>query len=261
MTPEAWVAAHVGARRRLEPAPGAHGRVQTWLVRTDEGVLAAVLRWGLARRKLEQEHHVATEVWPRLPGSPLLLEAEPAHGALLRTAVVGTPGETSDRAVAAAGRAVAALHALPLRDQDPVPLVDAVRLRAEAAARRVPREPGVDEALALLDGGQAFAGASRCWCHRDLQPNNWVWDGQVLGLIDWEHSRPDAPELDLAPLVPTSLWPAFAAAYGAIDRHRLRAAVALYGLVTLAWGVRHEDGAFADRGRVALRASVSGGGA
>ena len=169
------------------------------------------------------------------------------------------PGETSDRAVAAAGRAVAALHALPLRDQDPVPLVDAVRLRAEAAARRVPREPGVDEALALLDGGQAFAGASRCWCHRDLQPNTWVWDGQVLGLIDWEHSRPDAPELDLAPLVPTSLWPAFAAAYGAIDRHRLRAAVALYGLVTLAWGVRHEDGASPTAGTPCGPACPAGG--
>ncbi len=257
MTPEAWVVAHLGPSRRLEPAPGAHGRVQTWLVRDDDNLLVAVLRWGLPARKFEQEHRVATEVWRHLPGCPSLLEVEPAHGALLRTAVLGVPGMTTPAAVAAAGRVVAALHALPVQDDDPVPLAKAVRLRAEAAASAVSQEPGVAAALELLEQGRAFVGVSRRWCHRDLQPDNWIWDGQMLGLVDWEHSRPDAPELDLAPLVPTARWSAFAEAYGAVDPTRIRAAVALNGLVTLAWGQRNADSAFSERGRAALRVSLS----
>lgn len=257
MTPEAWTAGCLGRQVHLHPAVGAHGRVQTWLVEGDNGDLLAVLRWGLAKRKFAQECVVAQEVWPRLTAAPALLHTEPAHGALLRTAVRGAAGATERPALEAAARAVAALHTLPLVDEDPVALADAVGLRAAAAAHRLIGEPLVADALRLVDAGRAFVGAARVWCHRDLQPDNWVWDGCSVGLVDWEHSRPDALELDLAHLVPTPSWPTFHAHYGPVDEDRLRAAVALHGLVTLAWGRRHGDAAFATRGRDALECSVA----
>ena len=252
MTPEGWTAQRLGKAVVLLPAAGAHGRVQTWLVQAGDEPLVAVLRWGLARRKFAQECTVAEHLWPRLDAAPVLLAKEQEHGALLRTALPGVAGVTEPAAVAAAARAVAALHGVPVADSDAVSLADAVALRAAAAARQLPAEPLVANALQVVDEGRPFEGALRCWCHRDLQPANWVWNGQTVGLVDWEHSRLDAPELDLAHLVSTTFWASFRRHYGEVDDARIRAAVALHGLVTLAWGCRHADRSFVQRGRAVL---------
>jgi len=93
------------------------------------------------------------------------------------------------------GEGLAELHALPFVDDDLLPLGEALRRRLDGWLAR-----GAD---ALVDQGDALRrvvagaldGARRVPCHRDVGPEN-VLLGERLGLIDWEHARPDHPWTD-----------------------------------------------------------------
>lgn len=171
---------------------------------------------------------------------------------------------------AAAGRFARALHDLPAADDDPVPLLDAVRARlARALDQAAPLlTPAERAALATHTAKlDAFAGAARTPCHRDFTPDNWLSSGTgSLTVLDFEHARLDAPEVDLVKLR-AEVWlgrpdlaAAFLAGHGALTTDqaaRLDVLLALHAAATLAWADRHVDATFRARGRQALAAALA----
>lgn len=183
----------------------------------------------------------------------------------------GTHDLAAERtAHAAAGRFARALHDLPAGDDDPVPLLDAVRARLARALDQaaplltLPERAALATLAARLD---AFAGAARAPCHRDFTPDNWLSSGTgPLTVLDFEHARLDAPEVDLVKLR-AEVWPdrpdlaaAFLAGHGALttdEAARLDVLLALHAAATLAWADRHVDPTFRARGRQALAAALA----
>ncbi|MCB9737724.1 MAG: aminoglycoside phosphotransferase family protein [Deltaproteobacteria bacterium] len=104
------------------------------------------------------------------------------------------------RAFEAVGAQLRRLAALPV-PADPVPLEQAMAMRAHAWLQRTPARVAAGEVDALLGEAAAFAGAQRRWCHRDVRDENLRVrpDGSVV-LLDWGQSRPDAEESDLVRL-------------------------------------------------------------
>jgi Ser/Thr protein kinase RdoA (MazF antagonist) len=110
-------------------------------------------------------------------------------------------------------------------------------------------------------------------CHRDFGPRNWLWDattagvarsaGAGLGVIDFEHARPDVWWVDVQRLIDDAwradpgLEDAFWLGYGrrpGADERRLGAALRLlYAVGTVAWGAEHGDAPFEAQGRAVLR--------
>jgi len=160
-------------------------------------------------------------------------------------------GLASERAAwARAGAWLGRWHAMPVDDDDPMPLIDAVRARAEAWAARAHRvgAPGLAGALALTDAeSAALVDAQRVWCHRDYHPRNWLDDGARVGVIDFEHARPDLAEFDLAKVraseADAPLRAAFVDAWTeargqAPDRVLLALGDRMHVVVTWVWGTQ-----------------------
>jgi Ser/Thr protein kinase RdoA (MazF antagonist) len=103
------------------------------------------------------------------------------------------------RAWASVGAALALLPGLP-PPGDPMPLADAMARRARAWTDRL-RTPLPPALAAVLADADAFRGAERRLCHRDLRDDNVRVrpDGTVV-LLDWGQARPDAEESDLCRL-------------------------------------------------------------
>ena len=146
-----------------------------------------------------------------------------------------------------AGRWLRSAHDGDHDDRD-IPLVDAFR-------QRIPAELDLDPTR--------FAG-TRVWCHRDFHPDNWVCGPAGMAVIDFEHSRPDHPGVDLVRLA-TEIWThrpalreAFRSGYGDWDPHVLEGLVLIHAHRTLAWGLQHDDPHFTALGRTLL-ANHSGG--
>ncbi|WAS94387.1 aminoglycoside phosphotransferase family protein [Nannocystis punicea] len=242
--------------------------------------VAAHLSLGTSRSEEPKDREKELSPGPRsLAGAvrvPALLACDPAARVLALTAA---PGErlslgTHDPALApvahaAAGRFLRALHELPVADDDPMPLVDAVAARlAEWHARaRGLLSPGERDGLQRLAARRdAFAGVRRVPCHRDFTPDNWLLAGADLHVLDFEHARLDAPEADLVKLR-AEVWfdrpdlaEAFLAAHGPLTTDaaaRLDVLLALHAAATLAWAERHADPAFHALGRRALAVALA----
>jgi hypothetical protein len=101
-----------------------------------------------------------------------------------------------------------------------------------------------------------LAGLSRVWCHRDLHPRNWLWDGARLVVFDFEHSAPDLGALDWV-RVPERA--ALIEGYGGLKMQEEQA-LFIAGVVnaagTLAWGLRHNDPHWVFTGQQRLRAWI-----
>jgi Ser/Thr protein kinase RdoA (MazF antagonist) len=169
----------------------------------------------------------------------------------------------------AAGRFLAALHQLEPSDGDPLPLAEALPQRIRAWLPRAPLEPG--QLHVVEQHGprpELFATARRVACHRDFAPRNWLWDGETLGIVDFEHARPDLALVDLAKLCVGSwaerpdLAAAFFGGYGRmpsdLERKQLRALVVLHGVASLAWGHARADADLVSEGRRALAMAAVG---
>ena len=125
----------------------------------------------------------------------------------------------------AAGQVLHAIHTLPFKDSDPLPLRAALGQRAEAALRQgeawlpAPLRGRLCRRLAALD---QLGDATRVICHRDFGPRNWLVampeERAPLGLIDFEEMHPDHPLVDLSRVFAAAPNPrmmrAFAAGYG-----------------------------------------------
>ncbi|PCC71410.1 Ser/Thr protein kinase RdoA involved in Cpx stress response, MazF antagonist [Nannocystis exedens] len=256
-----------------------------WRVTAPAGAL--VLKQHRHPRPFSQELRAYREWLPALARAPLevgplrldvpaLLACDPPTRTLALTAA---PGErlslgTHDPALvpaahAAAGRFLRALHELPVADDDPLPLVDAVAARQDewhARARDLLTPAERDALQRLAARRDAFAGARRVPCHRDFTPDNWLLAADGLHVLDFEHARLDAPEADLVKLH-ADVWPdrpdlaeAFLAGYGPLTPDataRLDVLLALHAVATLAWAERHADPAFEALGRRALAVALA----
>ena len=207
-------------------------------------------RFGLGRG-YAQALRAYTDVVPRWTGvrHPRLLSQDSQRRTLVLSHVPGSPAtmDVASEWFAAAGRALRTLHDLPVPpDPHDIPL-------DEAMARRTVDHPAV---WRLVTRNAARLRVPRRWCHRDYQPQNWLIDDAGLGVLDFEHTRPDHPLVDWVRLESRG-WSdaqrgAFEAAYGTPDPVALRCVLAVYGAATVAWATSHGDRELLAIGRCAL---------
>lgn len=242
--------------------------------RADGRAGSAVLKQHAGARAFAQELAAYRDVLPRLAGTPRLLAAdEPARALALSLAPgerlsCGTFAASREQAAhAAAGRFARALHGLAFADDDPLPLPPAIDRRLSAWIDRGDGLLTPDERAALRRlsvRADAFT-APRVPCHRDYTPDNWLVEGTAVSIVDFEHARADAAEVDLVKLR-AEVWPerpdlrdAFIAEFGPLDADaaaRLDVLLALHATATLAWAARHDDPEFREKGRQALAAAL-----
>jgi len=143
--------------------------------------------------------------------------------------------------------------------QDPLPLGEAMLQRARAWAMRSSAPRVAAAIVAWVADHAAALDAVRVWCHRDFHPRNWLHDGTTIGLLDFEHTRPDHPLVDWVRLEADGLSTAQRAALvdvlGEPDPDALRGTLAVYGLATWVWAQEHRDVERTRVGRQALQRS------
>ncbi|PRP89883.1 homoserine kinase [Enhygromyxa salina] len=282
------VAERVGRPRpaslvRLD-GPGGPARVFGVDVELGEGGARAVVVKCFDSPRLFAQERDALGRWLDVTGElggarvPALVAVAPSERALVYARLPGVrpepAGADADAPAIhrAAGRFLAALHRLDIPDRDPLPLAEALARRYRSWARAVAQIEGALDAdqqrlvEELAPSAASFGAVTRVPCHRDFTPDNWLWDGRRLAVIDFEHARLDLALGDLAKLAVE--WPArpelrlaFFAGYGrslsAADDTRLRIVVALHGLASLAWGLRHGAPRFVAEGQRALALAAS----
>lgn len=187
------------------------------------------------------------------------------------TSVGGSRDELSTRAWSEAGTWLRALHAMPIPQEDTSTFSEAMALRLRRALEGINEalEPDVHDAvenvLERCDNG-VFATPPRVFCHRDFRPRNWMMrrDGRFVAL-DFEHARSDFPEVDLARLVPywrqdAAVRTAFLTKYRdarlSLSEERLRVALLVDAIQTLAWGIAHTHQGYQITGRALAGAAA-----
>lgn len=266
--------ASVGLGFDLEARPGrSHSSALVFRVCGPLGTV--FLKLHREPRRYEQERffyqnlaEILGSAVPRLVGEAprglvlSLLEGEPVN-----TLAEGT--DLKARAFHEAGAFLARLHALFVEDTDALSVSNALSARV-AALRRDAGGSELRVALARLEASLpelAGAALSRSFCHRDFQPDNWLFDPRergALGVLDFEHSRSDLSLFDLSrvDLLHLSRSPALAEAfwdgYGGPPAGEARA---LYEAVkcmdaarTTIWAQRHQDPVFQKEAEIMWRA-------
>lgn len=233
-------------------------------------------------RKFLQERRAYLGWSPQLDEVPNLMGESELHLALLVSVVPGQNVDdvllTSDELLETyrqAGAFLRKLHTLPFTDDNPVPLLEDYRQRADMWLARA--EGLLEPELIAWVSKQAAEAANllgdmnpvRVPCHRDYTARNWlveVTDGLKLSVIDLEHSRPDFWLFDVEKLVTevggTGLEAAFWSGYGTsptgAERRVLERYSALNALSTVVWAREHGDEAFEADGRRRLEKLYKG---
>lgn len=196
---------------------------------------------------------------------PRVVDACPDTLTLLMSWLPGTAASAlpslPDSAWEAAGAWLAARHALPVSPPDPMPLAQALDRRLQALQKRARRADVPPDVLARLT--PLPTQGRRALCHRDFQPDNWLWDGATLGIVDFEHSRPDDPLADLVKLEATAFihqptaCRAFYRGYGSRPPPEVRTPwVTWHGVFTLTWGLQHRAPDRIAEGRAILQSAI-----
>ena len=256
----------VGAAAWVEV--GGHGSSGVWRVGSH------YVKQHPSRRKWEQEVRAYRGVVSALRAEgwrvPALLAADEESRSLVLSAVGGErTAPDTPAAHRAAGAFSAALHALPTPSDDSLPVGAAIRQRLDAVIRRLELPSKVIRGCRDATAGVGMDGVARRWCHRDFTAENWLMDGPNLGVIDFEHTRPDHPLVDAVKLW-CGVWrraPACRSAWeagrgvplDAAEREQLTVLAWLHGLGTLAWGQRHGDAASRSEGRHIVEWLLTGG--
>jgi hypothetical protein len=277
-----WAATALGAPLiAVEDTSWPHAASAVARVATVDGRVAYLKRHRQARKHRQERAALAT--WaPAVAGTPRLLAAtaapvpalllSPVPGALVASAP--TTALDLPAVHAAAGRWLRAWHDQPFRDDDPMPPHEALLARldgwAERAGAAVTRH-AVAAVRARLVSLPA-ADLRRVPCHRDFGPRNWLWEattagvarsaGAGLGVIDFEHARPDVAWVDVLKLIDgpwlgrpdleEAFWRGYGHRPGPADEVVIDALRALHAVGTIAWARGHADPAFEVVGRATL---------
>lgn len=228
----------LGADQLTVAAPPGRPPRRVWRLRASGGGRAWFLKSGPHPLEVSLLAHLAGRSGPPVPAvaavllpgtqGPRAVRPQPdgAEGAAPVAAICleEVPGLTLGRAlhagsaipVAAWGRALAQLHAVPPPATGPLglpphpePEAEAARLLPQLAAlggehRAADAGTLIAQSLSALPALAARAAAElggepRVLCHGALWPEHvLVLRGEVVGLLDWEHARLAPPALDLA---------------------------------------------------------------
>ena len=277
-----WCREQVGAFRVVGVYSQAHGESQVWRIATASG--DAYLKRLRKAVKWQQETD-AYRLWASvaLPDETATLRASAdnigpdGERAIITSALAGVCMESVTLTPAQdllvwerAGRAIARLQSLPSIAPPADPVVT-IQADFEGYLRRG-RDAGAifdTDTLALIKQAQAraivFAGEPLVATHRDYTPRNWIVSpetGAWVGVIDWEHARPDFRTSDLRrswdthfrerPERESAWWQG----YGTSPDDRLRTQIWIARVVgavgTVAWAAEHNDAAFGSQGSTAL---------
>ena len=164
-----------------------------------------------------------------------------------------------------AARFLKAWQSQPFEDVDPLPLDQALLQRLEHWISRGEdclSKSEIAVARGRIGDGQLFQGHQRVPCHMDFQPRNWLWNGQQLGIIDFEHAQPNHPAFDWVRLE-LGLWQKmpelrdeFIEEWGGLpdwaSRKVIDAVIGIHAIGCIVWGHRHNDREFVFEGRRVL---------
>lgn len=226
-------------------------------------------------RSWNQERKAITTWLPKIPqglaNQPELIASDEKSRLLLLSAVPGKSIESrswSSRELhnihLQAGIYLNELHRLETSEDD-VPLMEVLPKRLEAwisKADGILKEDQIEKARECFEIKNLFSEDRRTPCHNDYQPRNWLWDGEKIGVIDWEHSRLNHPAYDLVRLKMGAwkedprLRESFLAGYGQtpdwlIDE-RMDAIVILFAIGCIVWGAQHQQPDLVDLGNRCL---------
>ena len=240
----------------------------------------AYLKLHRHHRKYAQERHAYRDWLSANDPVPHLIAADDSEQALLLSALPGqpvsvadlTPPELADR-YQQAGRFLRRLHGTPIEDADPVTPANAFTLSSSQWLKRSEEliDPATLERITgkLADAEPAIDRLSRCRCHRDYTPRNWLTSSGRLSVIDFEHARHDLLLTDIERVRSTThlvgdlsdthdLLAAFETGYDRLlsdDEETALTAISLQSAIArIAWGRRHKVRAFEERARTDLTA-------
>ena len=207
----------------------------------------AVLKRYRSHRAWRQARVALQEWGPRTDDRvriPAVLAIEPDGPlTLLLERLPGVTPTTLDLPLARSlGAALAALHGVPVPDDDPLPLAGAAAARMAGWLTRA-RGYVEEELLAAVADcfhPEALAGRRRAPCHRDVELANLLVGAGPPGLIDFEHARLDDPLIDVVrtwdgrPLADSPFTATLVGAWGhPAPESALRAHGLLHGVATL----------------------------
>lgn len=244
-----------------------HGEAEVWEL---GGGLGA--RWFLKRHrhagKLRQEMEAYALLAEPMRGAiPEVVWRDEGWASLVTTAAPGvmvaegvwSAAELAEiHALAGAWRS--SLDAVTWRDDDRIPLAQAVGMRVERWCHRAAGhvEDGVLAHLRRVwsEREARFAGCTRRFCHRDFSPRNWCVarepGGLRLTVIDLGQARGDHPLVDSLKIAPEHVAD-FERGLGRRWREEERAQrevlLLLHGVATLSWGLEHGDAEHVKLGR------------
>ncbi|HWB81640.1 MAG TPA: aminoglycoside phosphotransferase family protein [Nannocystaceae bacterium] len=259
----AYVIHHLGTPLRTHSLPATTAYV--WRIELDHRE-PIILKQHARGRGFTQERTALQQVAPLADRVPQLLAADEALRAIAITTLPGEDAITSPPTPAlfhAAGTLRAAFDRLAITEDDPIPLADAIAARRDRWLARATRwldATTITRAHTAIDP-TAFTHRTRRFCHRDFGPHNWRRDPTRpawLGCLDFGHTRPDDPLVDLVratapPHDDPTLVAAFLAGWGiASDAAAETALRWLHAIATATWGREHNDPVFTALGDAAL---------
>lgn len=282
----AWLAATLGPHEYLRRFSHTHQKSHLWRIRTASGNvwLKVNSQWGKWAAEVHSLRHWA----PELGKSPTVIGCSEENHALLLSEVEGQIAteidlsESAERRLwQAAGDYQAQLHKkkndwLGATRIDGSPQggtstdpVSFVRGSIETRLRQ-----GVDRGHWTGEEQKFIAHAMETWClaldserptaiHRDFGPRNWLTNeaGDLVGVIDWEHSRWDVLAADLNRawddtfLTQPWLADAFSQGYGRLEeklRQQIQALRLMGAVAGIVWSIEVGDDAYARLNREAL---------
>ena len=233
----------------------------------------AILKTFLPGRGWQQETEALSRAGQiQLPANifcPSILDQQDQPPALLMTRLPGInmalhsiPMPDWSQASRLAAQFLKAWQQQPFKDQDSLPLNRALPQRLESWIEQGSdclTQEEISVARQRVGDGSIFEGHQRVPCHNDFQPRNWLWNGQSLGIIDFEHAHANHPVFDWVRLE-LGLWQKmpelrdeFIEEWGGTPEWAspevIDAVIGIHAIGCIVWGNRHGDKEFIFEGR------------